>query len=68
MHLSARDLTTSAFLIITSSTVVSNIYKPIWVYVYAVINLVVVTSFSLLKNHDIWKNNIYIKIVHVYSI
>ena len=55
MKLSARDLGISAFFIIIISTVVSNIYKPIWGYVYAVVNLVVLTLFSLIK--DSWSIN-----------
>ena len=52
MKLSARDLIISAFFIITISTVVSNLYSPIWGYVYAVVNLVVLTLFSIFK--DSW--------------
>ena len=55
MNLSKRDLAISAFLIITVSTVVSNLYQPIWGYFYAVVNLVVLTLFSLLR--DSWSLN-----------
>tara|TARA_Y100001978_G_C23644511_1_gene410034 strand:+ start:782 stop:955 length:174 start_codon:yes stop_codon:yes gene_type:complete len=55
MNLSARDLIVSAFFIITISTIVSNPYKPIWGYVYAVVNLLVLTIFSIFK--DSWTIN-----------
>ena len=55
MNLSARDLIVSAFFIITISTIVSNLYKPIWGYVYAVVNLLVLTIFSIFK--DSWTIN-----------
>ena len=47
MKLSASDLAISAFFIITISTIVSNLYRPMWGYVYAVANLVILTLFSL---------------------
>ncbi len=50
MKLSAKDLIISAFLIITISTLVSNLYRPIWGYVYAIVNLVVLTLFSIFKD------------------
>ena len=49
MKLSARDLVISALFIITISTLVSNIYQPEWGYVYAVVNLLVLTIFFYLK-------------------
>ena len=55
MNLSARDLVISALFIITISTLVSNIYQPEWGYVYAVVNLLVLTIFSLFK--DSWSIN-----------
>ena len=55
MNLSARDLVISALFIITISTLVSNIYQPEWGYVYAVVNLLVLTILSLFK--DPWFNN-----------
>ena len=55
MKLTARDLVISAFFIITISTLVSNIYQPEWGYVYAVVNLLVLTIFSLFK--DSWSIN-----------
>tara|TARA_B100000674_G_C37133648_1_gene598982 strand:- start:158 stop:331 length:174 start_codon:yes stop_codon:yes gene_type:complete len=55
MNLSARDLVISALFIITISTLVSNIYQPEWGYVYAVVNLLVLTIFSLYK--DSWSSN-----------
>ena len=68
MKLSVRDLVISALFIITISTLVSNLYQPIWGYVYAVVNLVAVTSFSLFK--DSWyinKNSLNIS-VYVYCL
>ena len=56
MKLSVRDLMISAFLIITISTVVSNIYRPIWGYVYALVNLIVLTLFSIFKESSSFKN------------
>ena len=55
MKLSARDLVISALFIISISTLVSNIYQPEWGYVYAVVNLLVLTILSLFK--DPWFNN-----------
>ena len=51
-ELSARDLSISAIFIIIISTLVSNLYRPIWGYVYAIVNLLVLTLFSLFK--DAW--------------
>ena len=55
MKLTARDLVISAFFIITISTLVSNIYQPVWGYVYAVVNILTLTIFSLFK--DSWSIN-----------
>ena len=55
MKLTARDLVISAFFIITISTLVSNIYQPVWGYVYAVVNMLALTIFSLFK--DSWSIN-----------
>ena len=55
MKLSTNDLLISALLIITISTLVSNIYQPVWGYVYAVVNMLALTIFSLFK--DSWSIN-----------
>ena len=55
MKLSIRDLTLSGLFIIVSSTVVSNLYRPKWGIIYAVVNLLVLTLFSLFK--DSWSIN-----------
>ena len=55
MKLSIRDLTISGLFIIIASTVVSNLYKPTWGIIYAVVNLIVLTLFSLFK--DSWSIN-----------
>ena len=55
MKFSTRDLVVSAVFIIIISTLVSNIYQPVWGYVYAVVNLLVLTIFSLFK--DSWSIN-----------
>ena len=55
MKLSIRDLTISGLFIIIASTVVSNLYKPTWGIIYAVVNLIVLTLFSLFK--DTWSIN-----------
>ena len=55
MKLSIRDLTISGLFIIIASTVVSNLYRPNWGLIYAVINLLVLTLFSLFK--DYWPIN-----------
>ena len=55
MKLSIRDLTTSGLFIIIVSTVVSNLYLPKWGIIYAVVNLIVLTLFSLFK--DSWYIN-----------
>jgi len=55
MKLSTKDLIISAFFIITLSTIVSNIYRPIWGYVYAIINLIVLSLISIFM--DSWSIN-----------
>ena len=55
MNLSISDLTISGLFIIIASTVVSNIYIPKWGIIYAVVNLIVLTLFSLFK--DSWSIN-----------
>ena len=55
MKLSIRDLTISGIFIIITSTVVSNLYRPNWGIIYAVVNLIVLTLFSLFK--DSWSIN-----------
>ena len=55
MNLSIRDLTISGLFIIIASTMVSNLYSPKWGIIYAVINLIVLTLFSLFK--DSWSIN-----------
>ena len=55
MSLSIRDLTLSGLFIIVASTVVSNLYRPKWGIIYAVVNLIVLTLFSLFK--DSWSIN-----------
>ena len=52
MKLSIRDLTISGIFIIIASTVVSNLSRPKWGIIYAVVNLIVLTLFSLFK--DSW--------------
>ena len=55
MKLSAKDLVITAFFIIFISTIVSNIYRPTWGYVYAIVNLIILTLFSFFK--DSWSIN-----------
>ena len=55
MKLSIRDLTISGLCIIIVSTVVSNLYLPKWGIIYAVVNLIILTLFSLFK--DSWYIN-----------
>jgi len=52
MNLSIRDLTLSGLFIIVASTVVSNLYRPKWGIIYAIVNLLVLTFISLFK--DSW--------------
>ena len=52
MKLSAIDLVISSFFIITISTVVANLYQPKWGYVYSIVNLLILTLFSIFK--DSW--------------
>ena len=52
MKLSIRDLIVSSLFIIIASTVVSNLSRPKWGIIYAVVNLIVLTLFSLFK--DSW--------------
>ena len=52
MKLSIRDLILSGLFIIVASTIVSNLYRPKWGIIYAVVNLIVLTLFSLFK--DSW--------------
>ena len=55
MKLSVRDLTLSGLFIIVASTVVSNLYRPKWGIIYAVVNLIVLTFISIFK--DSWSIN-----------
>ena len=55
MNFSIRDLTISGLFIIIVSAVVSNLFLPKWGIIYAVVNLIVLTSFSLFK--DSWSIN-----------
>ena len=55
MNLSISDLTISGLFIIIASTMVSNLYLPKWGIIYAVVNLIVLTLFSLFK--DSWAIN-----------
>ena len=55
MKLSIRDLAISRLLIIVASTIVSNLFLPKWGIIYAVVNLIVLTLFSLFK--DSWSIN-----------
>tara|TARA_Y100001968_G_scaffold220650_1_gene203537 strand:+ start:82 stop:255 length:174 start_codon:yes stop_codon:yes gene_type:complete len=55
MKLSIRDLTLSGLFIIVASTVVSNLYRPKWGIIYAVVNLIVLTFISIFK--DSWSIN-----------
>tara|TARA_Y100001968_G_scaffold168107_1_gene153973 strand:+ start:1707 stop:1880 length:174 start_codon:yes stop_codon:yes gene_type:complete len=55
MKLSIKDLTISGLFIIVASTVVSNLFLPKWGIIYAVVNLIVLTLFSLFK--DSWSIN-----------
>ena len=55
MKLSIKDLTLSGLFIIFASTVVSNLYRPKWGIIYAVVNLIVLTFISLFK--DSWSIN-----------
>ncbi len=55
MMLSIRDLTLSGLLIIVASTVISNLYRPKWGIIYAVVNLIVLTFISIFK--DFWSIN-----------
>ncbi len=50
MKLSIIDLTISGLFIIIASTVVSNLYRPKWGIIYAVVILIVITLFSLFKD------------------
>ena len=55
MNLSIRDLTLSGLFIIIASTVVSNLYRPKWGIIYALVNLIVLTFISIFK--DSWSIN-----------
>ena len=55
MKLSIRDLTITGLFIIVASTVVSNLYRPKWGIIYAVVNLIVLTFISIFK--DSWSIN-----------
>jgi len=55
MNLSIRDLIISGLFIIIASTVVSDLYLPKWGIIYAIVNLIVLTLFSLFK--DSWSVN-----------
>ena len=55
MKLSIKDLVISGIFIISISTIISNFYRPNWGFVYALINIVVLTLFSLYR--DSWAKN-----------
>ena len=55
MKLSIIDLTISGIFIIIASTVISNLYSPKWGIIYTIVNLIVLTVFSLFK--DSWSIN-----------
>ena len=55
MKLSIKDLTLTGLFIIVASTVVSNLYRPKWGIIYAVVNLIVLTFISIFK--DSWSIN-----------
>ena len=55
MKISIRDLIISGLFMIIASTVVSNLYLPKWGIIYAAVNLIVLTLFSLFK--DSWSIN-----------
>ena len=55
MKLSVKDLVISGLFIIVASTVVSNIYRPEWGIIYAVVNLIILTFYSLFM--DSWSIN-----------
>ena len=55
MNLSIKDLAISSVFIIIISTIISNLYRPNWGFVYALINIVVLTLFSLYR--DSWAKN-----------
>ena len=54
-EVSFRDITISGLFIIIISTVVSNLYRPMWGIIYALVNIIVLTLFSLFK--DSWSIN-----------
>ena len=55
MNLSIRDLSLSGLFIIVASTIISNLYRPKWGIIYAVVNLIVLTFISLFN--DSWSIN-----------
>ena len=55
MKISIRDLIISGLFMIIASTVVSNLFRPKWGIIYAAVNLIVLTLFSLFK--DSWSIN-----------
>ena len=55
MKLTIRDLALSGLFIIVASTTVSNLYRPKWGIIYAVVNLIVLTFISLFR--DSWYIN-----------
>ena len=55
MKLSIRDLTLSGLFIIIASTVVSNLYRPKWGIIYALVSLIVLTFISIFI--DSWSIN-----------
>ncbi len=55
MNVSLKDLVISGILIITITTVISNLYSPVWGLFYAGFNIAFLTSFSIYK--DYWNIN-----------
>ena len=52
-HLPIKDLVLSGMIILVISTIIANIYNPLWGFIYALGNLIILTFLSWLY-HDSW--------------
>ncbi len=55
-HLPIKDLIVSSFIIFVMSTIIANVYNPLWGFIYAFSNIVTLVFLSWLYQ-DSWNTN-----------
>ena len=55
-HLPIKDLITSSLIIFIMSTIIANIYDPLWGFTYAFVNVLTLVFLSWLYQ-DSWNSN-----------